>query len=119
MPGRFVPQQQDGRIEVGVQHLLEVLGGRLCVHGICAQSDLGACAQVERAEKVGAFSTRMYLNHGCLAFGRPHSLGGGLQVEARLILRYDDCLRCFLNNVDQFFSISASKSATATSARER
>ena len=78
MPGRFVPKQQDGRIGEGVEHLLEVFGGRQTFMESVRRAISVPVAQVERAEKVSAFSTRMYLNHGRLAFGRPHSLGGGL-----------------------------------------
>ena len=68
---------------------------------------------------MGAFSTWVYLNDWRLAFRRPSPLGGGLQIQAGFILSQNSCLRCVLDDVDQFFSISSSNCAAAISDLER
>ena len=119
MPGYLVPQQENGHIRDGVQHLLQVVCGGSCIHLLCAHGNLGTGTQVKSAEEVSTFPTWVYLYDWRLAFGHPDPLAGGLQVQASLIFSQNGCLRRLLDDIDQFFSISSSNSATAVSDRER
>ena len=118
MPGRAVPQKQNGAVGKSIEDGLQMMGAGFSIHDRFATGDDLASVQVERAVEVGLGTALVGTDEGCLTTWCPDAVRGGLQVEGGFVLGQNECVGRILQQVDQFFSSCSSKAATCVSRRD-
>lgn len=118
MPGRTVPEQQNGLGRIGTDELVEKEHRCCPIHDRRAHHDFSASEQIQGAIEMKMVAAWIHFDDGSLAFGCPHDAQRGLEVHRGFIACHDHGLRGVLCRVYKFFSSPSSKAMTFAPLRD-